>query len=164
MAVNPLYTFRPVIKSDLPQLEVWLQAPETVTWWGKPGEQAEILRADLDDPRMQMDLVLFKGYSFAYVQNYEVHSWPQPHLDYLPTGSRAIDTFIGEHTMIGRGHGSAYLRILALRLQADGAPVIAIDPTESNLRAVRAYKNAGFYVDSRFTSEEGPGLLMLFKG
>ena len=163
LSVNSLYTFRPVTQSDLPQLEVWLQAPETAAWWGKPAEQAQILRADIDDLRMQMELVLFKGRSFAYAQNYEVHSWPQPHLDHLPAGSRAIDTFIGDHTMIGRGHGSAYLKILALRLLADGAPVIAIDPTESNLRAVRAYKNAGFCVDSTFTSEEGPGLLMLFK-
>ena len=162
--MNSLYAFRPVTKSDLLQLEVWLQAPETISWWGKPDEQAELLRTDLDDPLMQMELVQFKGYSFAYAQHYEVHSWPQPHLDHLPMGSRAIDTFIGEPTMIGRGHGSAYLRILALRLQAEGAPVVAIDPTESNLRAVRAYKNAGFYVDSTFTSKEGPGLLMLFKG
>lgn len=162
--MNSPYAFRPVIESDLPQLEAWLQAPETVTWWGKPGEQAELLRADLDEPLMQMELVLFNGNSFAYAQNYEVHSWPQPYLDRLPTGSRAIDTFIGEPTMIGRGHGSAYLRILALRLQAEGAPVIAIDPTDSNLRAIRACKNAGFYVESTFSSKEGTGLLMLFKG
>ena len=161
--MNSLYSFRNVTKSDLPQLEVWLQAPETVTWWGKPGEQAELLRADLDEPLMQMELVLFKGQPFAYVQSYEVHAWPQPHLDHLPIGSRALDTFIGEPTMIGRGHGSSYLRIKALRLQSDGAPVVAIDPIEANRRAIRAYTNAGFHIDSTFSSEDGPGVLMLFK-
>jgi aminoglycoside 6'-N-acetyltransferase len=161
---EPLYTFKPVTKSDLPQLEIWLQAPEIVTWWGDPAEQAELLRADIDEPRMQMELILFKGRPFAYAQSYEVHAWPQPHLDHLPVGSRAIDTFIGESTMIGRGHGSAYLRIMAVRLQAEGAPMIAIDPTEANLRALRAYKNAGFHTDSAFAGKEGPGVLMLFKG
>ena len=99
---------------------------------------------------MQMELVLFKGQPFAYVQSYEVHAWPQPHLAHLPIGSRALDTFIGEPAMIGRGHGSAYLRIMALRLQAEGAPVIAIDPSEANRRAVRAYYNAGFHRQHRF--------------
>jgi aminoglycoside 6'-N-acetyltransferase len=163
-AVNPPYTFKPVSKTDLPQLEMWLQAPEIVTWWGDPTEQAELLRSDIDDPRMQMELVLFQGRPFAYIQTYEVHAWPQAHLDHLPTGSRAIDTFIGEPTMIGRGHGAAYLRIMALRLQSEGAPVIAIDPTEANWRAVRAYTDAGFRIDSTFSSDEATGVLMLFKG
>jgi len=34
--------------------------------------------------------------------------------DYLP-GSRAIDAFIGEPDMIGRGYGSVFLRLLAHR-------------------------------------------------
>jgi len=53
---------------------------------------------------------------------------------------------------------------MALRLQSEGAPVIAIDPTEANRRAVRAYTNAGFRIDSTFSSEEATGVLMLFKG
>jgi aminoglycoside 6'-N-acetyltransferase len=162
-AMSPLYTFQPVTRGDLPRLEAWLRAPEIITWWGDPVEQAELLRADIDDPRMQMELVLFNRQPFAYVQSYEVHAWLQPHLDHLPFGSRAIDTFIGEPAMIGRGHGSAYLRIIALRLQTGGAPVIAIDPTEANRRAVRAYTNAGFRIDSTFSSEQGAGFLMLFK-
>jgi aminoglycoside 6'-N-acetyltransferase len=122
-----------------------------------------LLRTDLDEPRMQMELVLFNGRAFAYAQSYEVHSWPQSHLDHLPMGSRAIDTFIGDPTMIGRGHGSAYLRHLALRLQSEGAPLIAIDPTEANRRAIRAYANAGFRIVSAFANSEGPGVLMLFE-
>ena len=120
--MSPPYTFQPVTQGDLPQLEVWLQGPEVVTWWGDPVEQAELLRSDIDEPRMQMELVLFNGKPFAYVQSYEVHAWPQPHLDHLPIGSRA------------------------------------------NRRAVRAYYNAGFRVDTTFSSEEGPGVVMLFKG
>lgn len=163
MPVKPPYTFQPITPSDLPQLEVWLQQPEVVTWWRDPAEQAGLLRADINEPRMQMELVLFDEQPFAYVQNYEVHAWPQPHLDHLPIGSRAIDTFIGEPTMIGRGHGSAYLRIMALRLRAEGAPMIAIDPTEENRRAIRAYQKAGFRIDSTFASTEGPGILLIFQ-
>ena len=164
MPANPSYTFKPAANSDLPLLENWLQAPEVVAWWGDPLEQAELLRADIDEPRMRMELVLYQGRPFAYVQSYEVHAWPQPHLEHLPPGSRAIDTFIGEPSMIGRGHGSAYLKIIALRLQADGAPVVAIDPTAENLRAIAAYGKAGFRAASTFASAEGPGVLMIFNG
>jgi aminoglycoside 6'-N-acetyltransferase len=163
-AMSPPYTFRLVARSDLLRLDVWLQAPEIVSWWGEPAEQAELLRTDIDDPRMQMELVLYKGQPFAYLQSYEVHAWPQPHLEHLPIGSRAIDTFIGEPTMIGRGHGSSYLRIKAMQLRADGVPVVAIDPIEANRRALRAYTKAGFHIDAAFPSTEGRVVLMLFKG
>ena len=162
MPVSPPYTFAPVTASDLPLLEAWLHAPELVAWWGDPLEQAQLLRTDIDEPRMRMELVLFQGRAFAYVQSYEVHAWPQPHLEHLPAGSRAIDTFIGDARMIGRGHGSAYLRILALRLLTEGAPMVAIDPTAANRRAIRAYIKAGFRIDSPFMSHEGAGVLMLF--
>jgi aminoglycoside 6'-N-acetyltransferase len=158
------YTFTPVTQSDLPLLEAWLHTPELVAWWGDPLEQAQLLRTDINEPRMRMELVLFKGRAFAYAQSYEVHAWPQPHLEHLQAGSRAIDTFIGDARMIGRGHGSAYLRILALQMLAEGAPMVAIDPTAANLRAIRAYARAGFRIDSQFVSDEGAGVLMLFDG
>ncbi|HEY4968270.1 MAG TPA: hypothetical protein VII35_00100 [Steroidobacteraceae bacterium] len=49
------YTFTPVIESDLPLLEAWLHAPELVAWWGDPVEQAQLLRTDIDEPRMRME-------------------------------------------------------------------------------------------------------------
>jgi aminoglycoside 6'-N-acetyltransferase len=65
--------------------------------------------------------------------------------------------------MIGRGHGQAYLRLLAERLCAEGAPLIAIDPAIGNVRARRAYEKAGFRVEARVATEEGPAVLMLYE-
>jgi aminoglycoside 6'-N-acetyltransferase len=62
----------------------------------------------------------------------------------LPQGSRAIDSFIGWPSMVGCGHGSAYLGLLAQRLCAEGAPLVAIDSAADNLRALRAYKGPVF--------------------
>jgi aminoglycoside 6'-N-acetyltransferase len=70
------YTFRPAAASDLPRLRRWLHAPEVKRWWGEPREQFEVLRADLNEPRMTMRIVLFDGRPFAYAQDYEVHAWP----------------------------------------------------------------------------------------
>jgi aminoglycoside 6'-N-acetyltransferase len=157
------YSFRPATTKDLPCLRRWLNAPEVRLWWGNPSEQFELLRGDLNEPHMMMRIVSLHGRPFAYAQDYDVHAWPQPHLSRLPKGSRAIDSFIGWPSMVGRGHGQAYLRLLAERLCAEGAPLVAIDPAEGNLRARRAYEKAGFRAEARVVTEAGPAVLMLYE-
>jgi aminoglycoside 6'-N-acetyltransferase len=162
-ADSSTYSFRAAATGDLGRLCRWLHTPEVTRWWGEPREQFELLRADLNEPRMTMRLVSLRGRPFAYTQDYEVHAWPQPHLAHLPRGSRAIDSFIGWPSMIGRGHGRAYLRLLAERLCAEGATLAAIDPSEDNVRARRAYEMAGFRIEATVATEAGPSVLMLFE-
>lgn len=158
---NPeAYIFRPATRADLPLLRRWLRTPEVTRWWGDPDEQAALLEGDLDDPRMVMRMVAFEGRPFAYAQDYDVHAWPQHHFADLPPRSRGIDAFIGEPEMIGAGHGSAILRLLAERLRAEGAPVVAVDPDPDNLRARRAYERAGFRGSVEVATEWGPAILM----
>jgi aminoglycoside 6'-N-acetyltransferase len=163
-ASEPVYAFRPAVREDLPLLRRWLRTPEVVRWWGDPREQAALLRDDLDEPAMVMRIVSCAGRAFAYAQDYPVHAWPQPHFAHLPQGTRAIDSFIGAPDMIGRGHGSIYLRLLAERLRVEGAPVVAIDPDQDNLRARRAYEKAGFRGGTVVETGEGPAILMIFEG
>ena len=158
------YAFRPAALQDLPLLQHWLRTPEVVRWWGNAEEQALLLREDLEEPCMVMRIVSFEGRPFAYAQDYAVHIWPQQHFARLLPGSRAIDSFIGEPDMIGRGHGSTYLKLVAERLWAEGAPVVAVDPDVDNLRARRAYEKAGFRGDTVVESGEGPAILMIFDG
>lgn len=157
------YSFRLASRDDLPRLRRWLSAPDVARWWGNPTEQFELLRADLIEPRMTMRIVSFNGRPFAYAQDYEVHAWPQAHLAHLPQGSRVIDSFIGWPSMIGRGHGQAYLRLLAELLCAEGAPLVMIDPAEENLRARRAYEKAGFRAQATVATEAGLTVLMLYE-
>jgi aminoglycoside 6'-N-acetyltransferase len=157
-----LYSFRDVMPDDLALLRVWLRAPEVLRWWGDPIEQAKILEDDLIEPDMAMHIVSFGAKPFAYAQDYPVDRWPQSHFAGLPRGSRAIDSFIGEPQMIGCGHGSDYLRLLAERLVAEGAPAIAIDPAVGNFRARRAYEKAGFIEEKIVQTSEGPAVLMTF--
>jgi aminoglycoside 6'-N-acetyltransferase len=158
------YTFRLAFREDLPLLRAWLRTPGVVRWWGDPVEQSALLQADMSEPRMVMRIVSFAGRAFGYVQDYAVHAWPQPHFEHLPRGSRAIDAFIGEPDMIGKGHGSIFLRLVAQRLRAAGAPVVAIDPSVDNVRARRAYAKAGFRGDAVVETAAGPAILMTFDG
>ena len=156
------YAFRPAGVRDLPLLERWLRTTEVARWWGDPDEQAALLREDLGNPQMVMRIVSLAGRPFAYAQDYDVHVWPQPHFAALPPGSRSIDSFIGAPDMIGRGHGAAFLKLLAERLRADGASIVAIDPAVENLRARRAYEKAGFRAEAVVETGEGPAVLMIF--
>jgi aminoglycoside 6'-N-acetyltransferase len=156
------YTFRRATRTDLKLLRSWLRAPEVVRWWGDPDEEAALLEEDLNEPRMRMWIVAFNDRPFAYARDYEVHAWPQAHLAHLPQGSRALDTFVGEPDMLGVGHGSVYLRLLAEQMRAEGAPVVAIDPAADNLRARRAYARADFGNDRQVETAEGPAVLMTF--
>ena len=158
----PAYDFRLVTADDLPRLQAWLWTPEVVRWWGDPEEQAKLLEEDLSEPLMVMRIVSHHGRPFAYAQDYAVESWPQPHFASLPAGSRAIDAFVGEPDMIGKGHGSAFLRLLAEQLRAEGATAVAIDPDADNLRARRAYQRAGFRPVGVVETGEGPAILMIF--
>jgi aminoglycoside 6'-N-acetyltransferase len=157
------YSFRPATTGDLPRLSRWLHTLEVARWWGDPRDELELLRADLNEPRMTMRIVFFRGRAFAYAQDCEVHAWPQAHLAHLPQGARAIDSFIGLPSMIGRGHGAAYLRPLTERLCAEGAPLVAIDPAVDNLRARRAYEKAGFRNEREVATETGMAVLMIYE-
>lgn len=145
-------------------LRRWLATPEAVRWWGDPVREAALLEEDLHTPAMVMRIVSFDGRCFAYAQDYDVSLWPQTHLSHLPPGARAIDTFIGKPDMIGCGHGAAFVRLLARRLIEDGAPQVVIDPTADNIRARRAYARAGFVGDMPVPTDEGPVVVMTFRG
>jgi aminoglycoside 6'-N-acetyltransferase len=155
------YAFRPATKADLPMLGAWLETPEVVRWWGDPDEQLDLLKGDLDEPLMTMLIIALDGAPFAYAQHYDVRSWPQAQFADLPAGARAIDAFIGDPAMIGHGHGAAFLRALAEQLIADGAPLVAIDPDAANIRAINAYRNAGFKTIEVIDTEDGKVALMI---
>ena len=158
------YSFRPATRDDLPMLHTWLSTPEVVRWWGDVQEQYAILEEDLRNPLMVMRIVARDGRPFGYVQDYDIHTWPQPHFAHLPEGARGIDAFIGVPEMIGQGHGSAFLRHRSTQLIAAGAPVVAIDPDAANLRARAAYAKAGFVGDTVVATATGPLVVMVFGG
>jgi aminoglycoside 6'-N-acetyltransferase len=89
------YSFRAARPDDMPLLRAWLRTPEVARWWGDPDEQAAMLEEDLTEPGMVMRIVSFGEKPFAYAQDYTVDRWPQAHFAGLPSGARAIDSFIG---------------------------------------------------------------------
>lgn len=147
---------------DLPLLRRWLATPEVARWWPDPAEQYAGLVEDLAGEEMTMLIVSLNDRPFAYLQHANAHGWGDFTRD-LPDDARALDAFIGEPVMIGRGHGSAFLRLAALDLRQRYSALM-IDPAPDNLRAIRAYEKAGFHGDAIVDTPDGPARLMTFAG
>jgi aminoglycoside 6'-N-acetyltransferase len=154
------YTFHPMTADDLPLIRRWLREPHVRKWWGDPDAQFALVAGDLDEPAMDQFIILAQDQPFGYLQCYSLTAWntgfgPQPE------STRGIDLFIGEVSMIARGHGSAFIRqFVDERLRRD-LPRMVTDPDPLNFRAVRAYEKAGFIRDRVVETPDGPSLLMV---
>jgi aminoglycoside 6'-N-acetyltransferase len=156
----PDYAFRPMTSGDLPMVRRWLETPEVARWWGKPDEQYALVSGDLDHPDMDQFIVALGGHPFGYIQCYPLSTWNQC-FGIQPAATRGIDQFIGEPDMIGRGHGSGFIRQFVDGLLTCGIPRVVTDPDPDNGRAVRAYAKAGFQSERLVDTPDGQALLMV---
>ncbi len=156
-----VYRFRPMSADHLPMVRGWLAAPHVRAWWGDAEEQFALVSGDLTDPAIDQFIVAVGERPFAYLQCYEQSAWPENGLGIHPPGTRGIDQFIGEPDMVGRGHGSAFIRTFVDNLLALGVPRVLTDPDPANARAVGAYQRAGFRRDREVDTPEGRALLMI---
>jgi aminoglycoside 6'-N-acetyltransferase len=156
----PVYAFWPMTSDHLPMIRRWLETPEAGRWWGEPDEQYALVSGDLDHPDMDQFIVTIDDHPLGYIQCYALSAWNQG-FGPQPEATRGIDQFIGEPGMIGRGHGSAFIRQFVENLLISGVPRIVTDPDPKNIRAVRAYARAGFQSDRVVETPDGPALLMV---
>jgi aminoglycoside 6'-N-acetyltransferase len=154
------YAFCTMSAADLPLIRAWLRTPEVVRWWGHPDEQYELVSGDLAHPDMDQLIVSVDGQPFAYIQCYALSAWNQG-FGPQPLGTRGVDQFIGEPHMIGRGHGSHFVRQFVDDLLRSGTPRVVTDPDPDNARAVRAYEKAGFARNRMVDTPDGVALLMV---
>ena len=139
----------------------WLESPHVARWWGDPAEQFALIRDDLGHPAMAQYIVTLAERPFAYLQCCDPAAWPDNGFGEQPNGTRGIDQFIGGPDMVGRGHGSAFIRRFVDDLFSSGTPRVLTDPGPDNVRAVKAYEKAGFGRQGRVETPDGPALLMV---
>jgi len=153
------YTFREVNSSDFSLLSTWLEEPMVSRWYGDP-DYIDDLAENLEDSRIRMQLVIHNNDPVAYIQDYDIHSWSDHHLDFLPAGSKGIDTFIGSSKWIGKGHGTNYLSLFTEQMFHAGVPALGIDPHPENVIARRVYGKIGFHENGIIESEWGTVVTM----
>jgi aminoglycoside 6'-N-acetyltransferase len=130
---------------DAGLLRRWLHAPHVSRWWGDPQRE---LAAVLEPPTGGAHaLILADGLPVGYLR------WqPAPRteleeagLSDIPEGAIDIDLLIGEPERIGRGVGSAALRLALAHIRDQrGAPLVMICASVENAPALCACEKAGF--------------------
>ena len=153
------YQFRPVSADDLPLVKDWLARPHVAAWW-QDGDDFEFVSGDMVHRDMAQFIVMMERRPFAYLQCYRMGDWhggfgPQP------DGTRGTDQFIAEGGMLGRGHGSGFIRQFVDELFEAGTPRVVVDPRPDNPRAIRAYEKAGFLRRHEIDTPDGRALLMV---
>lgn len=157
------YRFRKMTRADYPLLRSWLAQPHVAAWWGDAATEFALFDRDIDDDATDMRIVELDGHPFAYVQDYDALSEEMPQYAGLPRGARGLDTFLGDPDYLERGHGSGYLAARARHLLAQGAAMVAVDPSPANTRAIAAYRRSGFRLRCMATDGGGaPVQVMTF--
>jgi len=157
--IVPQYQFRPMSAGDLPLVREWLARPHVAAWW-HGGDDFEFISGDLDHDDLAQFIVTMDERPSGYLQCYRISDWNEG-FGPQPDGTRGIDQFIAEPELLGRGHGSAFIRAFVEGLLNTGTPRFVIDPSPTNPRAVRAYEKAGFHRVREINTPDGAALLMV---
>lgn len=162
--------FVPLRPDHYPLLRSWLDSPHMREWWGEPEEELGFIR-DMVEGRdtTRPYIIEVDGTSVGYIQCWFVGEhqnarWiaDHPWLAALPADAVGVDLSIGDAANLSKGLGSAALAAFARMLVEEGRRTIVIDPHPANLRAVRAYRKAGFRPIPRLEGLTGDTLIMQY--
>lgn len=154
------YSFRPVMRADLPMIKAWLKAPHIAEWRDDPETEIASIEEHIDSISVEPLIIELNGRPIGYLQSYDPHMEDDHPYQDQPFGTLGVDFSIGVPELVGIGHGSAILRQFVEDLFEEGALRVIVDPDPSNKRAIRAYEKAGFRPIGERHSEHGPALLM----
>lgn len=166
-----MISFRPLKETDLDMLRSWMGRPHWREWWGEPETELGYVR-DMLEGRDSTRPFLFQvdGVDAGYIQVWSVRDqlgteWVKtnPWLEWLPQDAVGVDLSIADGSGLSRGTGTRVLQAFVGKLRAEGHERIVIDPDPANLRAVKAYRKAGFRELGNLPGPTENCLLMEFK-
>jgi RimJ/RimL family protein N-acetyltransferase len=155
---------RDVTSDDLPLIERWLHADHVRRTWGDPDENMRLLRnAPADRHWRAMIEADGRGVGLVLWQHPTRRELDEAGLIDIPETVIDIDIMIGERGEVGKGVGSAAIRLVAeLALSDPAVPFVIAAVLADNLASQRAFAKAGFRNDREFDDvPSGRCVLML---
>jgi aminoglycoside 6'-N-acetyltransferase len=143
--------FRPLREADLPLVHEWLGREHVRRWWGERGdlEQTVDHYGPSLDGRDPTDLyaIVVGGRDAGMIQTYLVADYPD-YAALIGVGEdvAAIDLFLGEGELLGRGLGTEIIRTFVSEnvWARDATRACVADPDVENVASLRAFEKAGF--------------------
>jgi RimJ/RimL family protein N-acetyltransferase len=146
MLVGARVHLRAIEPADYPLLHRWLNAPDVMLYWGRPGNTQSLAEIAEDEDRQAR-----RGNSRKYIIE-TTDGRPIGEIDYydLDLIARSVWTsiLIGEPEFWGGGYGTDAMRTLLLYLFRElGVHRVVLTTHETNTRARRSYEKNGFVLE-----------------
>jgi aminoglycoside 6'-N-acetyltransferase len=148
---------RPATPDDLDLLRHWDSQPHVAAAFG--GDGWYDWPAELAGPQPWHELLIAEadGRPVGFLEITDPVLEPTQYWGPQPGNVRAVDIWIGEAADLGRGLGTAMMRLALARCFADPrVAAVLVDPLATNERAHRFYERQGFHPVERrvFEREE----------
>ena len=148
------FAFRPLRRTDFPQLSIWLARPHVQQWWEhdpSPGAVEGDFGGGIDGTEAtERFVVLLDGREIGLVQRYQIGDHPTwlhalKVID-CPANAVGIDYFIGQADLVGLGVGTAMLAqfVAATWERYPDATLMLADVRPENPASWRALEKNGF--------------------
>jgi aminoglycoside 6'-N-acetyltransferase len=150
-----MIALRPATLADLPLLQHWDEQPHVLVSdpnddWGWGTELAY-------SPEWREQLIAeCDGRPIGFVQIIDPAREDSHYWGNIVEGFRAIDIWIGEADELGKGYGTAMMKLALARCFSNpDVHAVLIDPLANNTRAHRFYERLGFrFIEHRSFGED----------
>ncbi|WP_188733339.1 GNAT family N-acetyltransferase [Oceanobacillus neutriphilus] len=156
--------------TDYEVMAQWLSTKEVLEFYGDVNSPFTLQQVkDKYEPRVNGDIpvipyiVELDGSPIGFMQQYILNEEKQEEFGY-PTNLNVfgIDQFIGYPKLFNKGIGTKMIRIFIEYIsQHKDVDIIILDPTASNLRAIKTYEKCGFRKVKKI--HDGTSWLMEYK-
>lgn len=152
-----MISFQPLRQEHLSFLHQWLNAPHVQSFWdrgtewteslvqGKYGTYIEGYKWIGQEKRpIHAFIIYLDDQPMGYIQYYCATHFPREGYEIEDPNLAALDIFIGEASLLGKGYGSYSIKQFLNDYVRKDFGACFVDPDISNVMAIRAYEKAGF--------------------
>lgn len=171
MTISNNILFNNLEEKDLVLLHKWLNNPHVHQWYDKDKHctlediEKRYLPKITGEKPTQAYIIYYDSKPIGYIQTYKINDYPE-YSKYVGANSNTagLDLFIGESDYIGKGLGSEIIKSFLGQsvFTSDDINRCIVGPEPNNIRAIEAYKEAGFnhFKTVKLPDEAEPEYLM----
>ena len=163
MRANRL-SFQPLEAKDFPLLYSWLHQDHISNIWGEKPSFEKVVEKYTEKIKVGWlfpYLIIWEQRAIGYLQTYQANKAGDNWWKNEGNGTWGMDQFIGDIDLLGQGIGTTLVRNFSNQLLSrEDVSSVIVDPTPTNIQAIRCYCKAGFQKEGLIQTPDGEALLL----